>query len=37
MIELEFQFRALEAKDDRKNFCCGLIEFASYKNRHASV
>ena len=35
MIELEFQFRALEAKDDRKNFCCGLIELDRFFQQYA--
>ncbi len=35
MTEWEFQFRALQADDDRKNFCCGSIELDRFFRHYA--
>jgi GNAT superfamily N-acetyltransferase len=35
MTELDFQFRALEARDDRKNFYCGVVELDRFFQQYA--
>ncbi len=35
MIKLEFQFRALQASDDRSKFSCGAIELDRYFQQYA--
>ncbi len=35
MPELDIQFRALQAKDDRTSFCCGNVELDRFFQRYA--
>ncbi|MFI3222153.1 MAG: hypothetical protein QX191_03860 [Methylococcaceae bacterium] len=35
MIELDLEFRVLDAQDNRKNFCCGSIELDRFFQQYA--